>query len=433
MRLFFAFLFSLLLAAPALAQNPGTVTNHAFAIGKGSGHAGYGSALCTSAQVPVGQSAADPLCRTVSGDATLSAAGALTLATVNSNVGSFGSATQCVALTTNGKGLITAASAVTCTPAIASVTGLGTGVATALGTNIGSAGAPVLFDGAGGTPSSIDLTNATGTAAGLTAGHVTTNANLTGDVTSVGNAATIAANAVTNAKMATMADGTIKSNVSGGVAAPSDNTISAVMDKLFGTAQGNIVYRGASGWVSLPPGTSGQYLQTLGAAANPAWSTLSGGGNVLNTGTPTNGQFAVWTNANTIQGVSPASKSDQQTGTSTTAAVTPSQQQSHDSALKATAVITQSAGTYTLVAAPVSYGVASISKSATGIVVVTLSTAMASSNYKVLCMANQTTPVTVQEAGGNRTTTTFEIRIQSVGTTPALTDSGFSCDISGRQ
>src|SRR3990167_9206579 len=38
----------------------------------------------------------------------------------------------------------------------------GTGVLTALGVNVGSAGAPVLFDGALGTPSSGTLTNATG-------------------------------------------------------------------------------------------------------------------------------------------------------------------------------------------------------------------------------------------------------------------------------
>jgi hypothetical protein len=43
------------------------------------------------------------------------------------------------------------------------LTGLGTGVATALGNNIGSAGAPVTFNGAGGTPSSLVLTNASGT------------------------------------------------------------------------------------------------------------------------------------------------------------------------------------------------------------------------------------------------------------------------------
>lgn len=53
---------------------------------------------------------------------------------------------------TNGTGL----------PVATGISGLGSGVATALGVNIGSAGAPVLFNGAGGTPSSITLTNGTG-------------------------------------------------------------------------------------------------------------------------------------------------------------------------------------------------------------------------------------------------------------------------------
>ena len=106
----------------------------------------------------------------LTGDVTTSA-GALgtTLATVNSNVGSFGSATQASTFTVNAKGLITAAANVTVTPAVGSITGLGTGIATALGVNVGSAGAPVLFNGAGGTPSSLTLTNATGLPiAGLT-------------------------------------------------------------------------------------------------------------------------------------------------------------------------------------------------------------------------------------------------------------------------
>jgi hypothetical protein len=49
---------------------------------------------------------------------------------------------------------------------------------------------PTLTTPALGTPSSGVATNLTGTAAGLTAGHVTTNANLTGDVTSSGNTTT---------------------------------------------------------------------------------------------------------------------------------------------------------------------------------------------------------------------------------------------------
>ena len=53
-----------------------------------------------------------------------------------------------------------------------------------------------------GTPTSGVLTNCTGTASGLTAGNVTTNANLTGDITSVGNATTITADVITHADIA---------------------------------------------------------------------------------------------------------------------------------------------------------------------------------------------------------------------------------------
>ena len=55
---------------------------------------------------------------------------------------------------TNGTGL----------PIATGVSGLGTGVATALAVNVGSAGAPVLFNGALGTPASGTVTNLTGTA-----------------------------------------------------------------------------------------------------------------------------------------------------------------------------------------------------------------------------------------------------------------------------
>lgn len=48
-------------------------------------------------------------------------------------------------------------------PISTGLTGAGTGVLTALGVNVGSAGAFVTFNGAGGTPSSLVLTNATGT------------------------------------------------------------------------------------------------------------------------------------------------------------------------------------------------------------------------------------------------------------------------------
>lgn len=83
-----------------------------------------------------------------------------------------------------------------CTVRFADITGFGTGVSTALGVNVGTAGAFVVNGGALGAPSSGVATNLTGTAAGLTAGNVTTNANMTGEVTSVGNAATVTNSAV---------------------------------------------------------------------------------------------------------------------------------------------------------------------------------------------------------------------------------------------
>lgn len=51
----------------------------------------------------------------ISGDVALSSGGTTTLATVNSNTGTFGSATQVPQITLNGKGLATACSSITIT------------------------------------------------------------------------------------------------------------------------------------------------------------------------------------------------------------------------------------------------------------------------------------------------------------------------------
>lgn len=62
-------------------------------------------------------------------------------------------------LGTPASGVLTSATGL---PISSGLTGAGTGVLTALGVNVGSAGAFVTFNGAGGTPSSVTLTNGTG-------------------------------------------------------------------------------------------------------------------------------------------------------------------------------------------------------------------------------------------------------------------------------
>lgn len=57
-------------------------------------------------------------------------------------------------------------------------------------------------------------------------------------------------------------------------------TISEVLDWLSST-QGAVLYRGASGWAALAPGTAGHVLTTGGAGANPSWQAAGGGGGGL--------------------------------------------------------------------------------------------------------------------------------------------------------
>jgi hypothetical protein len=51
-------------------------------------------------------------------------------------------------------------------------------------------------------------------------------------------------------------------------------SLQAALDAVT-SAQGSILYRNATNWVGLPPGTSGQFLKTNGAGANPEWASVS--------------------------------------------------------------------------------------------------------------------------------------------------------------
>jgi len=69
---------------------------------------------------------------------------------------------------------------------------------------------------------------------------------------------------------------TIFGNNTSGTAAPAYYGISSYLDT-FGTTQGSILYRGATGWVVLAPGTSGYVLQTNGSGSNPTWTAVASG------------------------------------------------------------------------------------------------------------------------------------------------------------
>ncbi len=130
---------------------------------------------------------------------------------------------------------------------------------------------PPITPGGGGTVTNIGTNN------GLTGGPITT----TGTI-----------------GLATITTGNILANISGVTAIPTPNTLTAILDALMGNTQGGIIYRGASTWSFLSPSsTTGYFLQSQGAGANPQWAPADAfvpsdtiyfavGGNDSNPGTP---------------------------------------------------------------------------------------------------------------------------------------------------
>jgi hypothetical protein len=73
-----------------------------------------------------------------------------------------------------------------------------------------------------------------------------------------------------------IANDNLLANIASGSAVPIGNTLTAILDAVFGATQGSIVYRGSAGWAELTPGTTGYFLESQGTGSNPLWAPAAG-------------------------------------------------------------------------------------------------------------------------------------------------------------
>ena len=96
---------------------------------------------------------------------------------------------------------------------------------------------------------------------------------------------------------AAMSSKTVLANITGASATPAEATLTQVLDLVGSAAQGDILYRNATGWVRLAAGSSGFLLQTNGPTANPAWVTPPTGGGAGTTPTIKSSNLATYSAA----------------------------------------------------------------------------------------------------------------------------------------
>lgn len=167
----------------------------------------------------------------------------------------------------------------------------GTGVNTALGVAVGSAGAFVTNGGALGTPSSGTVTNLTGTASININGTVGATTANTGAFTTVSASGVITSTVVTGTAPFTVASTTQVANLNAATAGTAAGLSATLVVGSGGTGTataptaGSVVYgasTSAQGYTAV--GTSGQVLVS-GAAGSPTWTTNIAGNAANVTGT----------------------------------------------------------------------------------------------------------------------------------------------------
>ncbi len=204
-----------------------TLASHAVLVGAGTSAVAFAT-VGTAGRLLIDQGAsADPSFNAMSGDAVITSAGAITVSKVGAKAVTLGGA-----FTTSG--------AFTTTLTVTGNTNVTLPTSGTLTTNLGTVTSIVA-----GT--------------GLAGGTVTTTGTFS---------------------LATIATMNLLANITGGTAAPIANTLTATIDAAIGSVQGDLLYRGASAWSVLAPGTTGQVLASQGAAADPHWITVSGTGTV---------------------------------------------------------------------------------------------------------------------------------------------------------
>src|SRR6185503_4753752 len=92
--------------------------------------------------------------------------------------------------------------------------------------------------------------------------------------------------AVSSGSVGTIPSLAMLANTSIAASTASGVSLSNYLDAaLLTAARGTLLYRGASGWIALAPGTSGQFLRTGGSGADPTWAVGSSGVTSITAGT----------------------------------------------------------------------------------------------------------------------------------------------------